>query len=216
MALTLLQQTRPELLVRIRENPPLPLIRDLLAARLDAVVCALPTPLPEGIPADRLKVESLAADELCVVVSPDHRLAGRRTVGWRDLVDEAWALPPPDAMMRQALAARMLQQGLVPPRPTVESLSAITMRWLVRYDPQKVGVMRLHQAREESAMGFVRILPVRPAIPLPDISLITRRETCPADQAIGAFAASLRQAARRRDLLKGIPGLARRRRGRAD
>lgn len=41
---------------------------------------------------------------------------------------------------------------------------ALMMRWLIRYDSRRVGVMRLHQAGEESSMTFVRILPVRPLI----------------------------------------------------
>jgi len=127
----------------------------------------------------------------------------RRSAGLNSHASQ-WALPPADALMRQALTAALLQRGLRPPEPVVESLSAITMRWLVRFDTDLLGVMRLHQAREERAMGLLQILPVRPTIALPDISMITCRDTVDVANGAAVLMTALRQAGRRRDLLQPV------------
>ncbi len=204
LAITLMRRDRPDIQVRIREAPPAVLIGQLLAGEFDCVVCALPSPLLATIAIDRLRVESVATDSICVVSAPTHRFARRRALAWRDVVASQWALPPADALMRQALTAALLQRGLRPPEPVVESLSAITMRWLVRFDTDLLGVMRLHQAREERAMGLLQILPVRPTIALPDISMITCRDTVDVANGAAVLMTALRQAGRRRDLLQPV------------
>lgn len=198
LAIASMRRDYPDAQVRIREAPPVPLLEQLLDGELDIVVCSLPPTLWSSVANHRLSLESVSADELCVVAAPSNPLARRRVLQWRDLSDARWALPPADALMRQALSAGWLQLGLRPPEPVVESLSAITMRWLVRFDTDLLGVMRQHQAREEHALGLLRILPVRPVIALPDISMIHCHDAADVTGLVTAFRAALRSAGRAR------------------
>lgn len=192
-ALTLLRKDFPQLLVRIREGAPAAMIELLLAGELDCVVSAMPPELLPHIEGRRLLVQPVAPDRLCVVASRAHALAHAVSLKWRDVVGMRWALPPPDALMRQQLVAMCVHQGLPAPSPVIESLSAITMRWLVRFDAQLLGVMRLHQAEEEQALGFLRILPVRPQVGLPDLAFVSRRDPTTQPPVLAALSDALRQ-----------------------
>ncbi|MES2183465.1 MAG: LysR substrate-binding domain-containing protein [Pseudomonadota bacterium] len=195
-AIVLLCRKLPELLVRVVDNPPRQLVAQLIDGEIDCALTALP---PDALPQPEVRMlhlERIAADRLCVVASPRHRLAQARRLEWRDVVGEPWVLSPPDALTRQMLTAACLARGLVPPQPVAECLASSTVRWLVRFDPTLLGLMRHHQAREEAATGQVAILPVGPAVALPDIALITRRDSAADPAALAALAAALRQARR--------------------
>ena len=60
--------------------------------------------------------------------------------------------------------------------PVIESMSAVTMKGLIRFDDNLLGVMREHQANEEAQAKNLVILPIRPAIKLPDIYLVTAKQ----------------------------------------
>jgi len=70
-----------------------------------------------------LTAEILFRDRIRAVVAPSHPLARRRKVGLQDLVNERWALGPPDTFLAQVLAAAFRSQGLPMPRNVVTSLS---------------------------------------------------------------------------------------------
>jgi DNA-binding transcriptional LysR family regulator len=70
-----------------------------------------------------LNAEILFRDRIRAVVAPSHRLARRRKVGLQDLVNERWALGPPDTFLAQVLAEAFRSQGLPMPRTVVTSLS---------------------------------------------------------------------------------------------
>jgi hypothetical protein len=100
-----------------------------------------------GVPEDARGVRVAGSEE-----RRSRRYAGgARRLAWRDVVARHWVLPGRDAPMRQALIGACVRHGLRPPERVVESLSALTTRWLVRFDPGLLGVMRLHQASEEAA-----------------------------------------------------------------
>ena len=111
-------------------------------------------------------------------------------------LDQRWVLPPPDALTRQMLVAFCMQHDLAPPVPVLESLSASTAPQLVRFDPGLLGLTRFHLAQADHAMGLVRILPLAPALPLPDISLITRRDSLVEAEVIAALRTALHQVQR--------------------
>ena len=195
-AIVLLCRKLPELLVRVVDNPPRLLMAQLLDGEIDCALAALPPDALLRPEVSMLHLERIHADRLCVVASPDHRLAKATRLEWRDVVGEPWVLSPPDALTRQMLTAACLSRGLVPPKPVVECLASSTVRWLVRFDVTLLGLVRHHQAREEVATGQVFILPVGPMVALPDIALITRRDSATDPAALAALAVALRQARR--------------------
>jgi len=192
LAIAQLRRTVPGVIVRLHEMPPRAMIEGLIAGELDCIVGALPPDVLSDPGVDGLKVEPILDDRLCVVCAPGHALAGARRLAWRDVVAHDWVLPGREALMRQALIAACVQHGLRPPEPVVESLSALTARWLVRFDPGLLGVMRLHQASEEAALGLIRLLPVLPQVSLPRIALISRRDAALSRGLVAQFGRSLR------------------------
>jgi DNA-binding transcriptional LysR family regulator len=201
LAVARLRRDLPGVVVRLHEQPPRQLVALIAAGELDCAVSALPLDMCTDPAVDGLRVEAMLADRLCVVCAPDHPLAGETRLTWADAVGHDWVLPSRDSLMRQALIAQCIRQGLTPPSPVVESLSALTARWLVRFDRGLLGVMRLHQATEEAALGLLRILPVRPSVPLPQISLISRRDAAVSQGLVASFGRALR-AARGSDALR--------------
>jgi len=201
LAIAELRREVPGVIVRLHEMPPRAMVEGLVAGELDCIVGALPPDVLSEPGVDGLKVEPILEDRLCVVCAPGHALSGERRVAWRDVVAHDWVLPGRDALMRQALIGACLQHGLRPPEPVVESLSALTTRWLVRFDPGLLGVMRLHQASEEAALGLLRVLPVAPQVPLPRIALISRRDAALSRGLVAEFGRALRA-------VRGSPALA--------
>jgi DNA-binding transcriptional LysR family regulator len=60
--------------------------------------------------------------------------------------------------------------------PVIESMSAITMKGLIQFDDNLLGIMREHQAKEEVRAKNLVILPINPIIKLPDICLVTQKQ----------------------------------------
>jgi hypothetical protein len=60
--------------------------------------------------------------------------------------------------------------------PVIESMSAITMKGLIQFDDNLLGIMREHQAKEEVRAKNLVILPINPKIKLPDICLVTQKK----------------------------------------
>lgn len=81
-----LRQSYPGLKLHLREDLTRPMLDDLRAGRLDAVLIALPAPV------DGLVVEKVAEDSLLVAVPGEHPLAGRQVVGARELAAETLLL----------------------------------------------------------------------------------------------------------------------------
>jgi hypothetical protein len=60
--------------------------------------------------------------------------------------------------------------------PVIESMSAITMKGLIQFDDNLLGIMREHQAKEEEHAKNLVILPIQPRVKLPDICLVTQKQ----------------------------------------
>lgn len=170
-----LLQSLPLLRIRIQDAAPIQLLAMLQAGELDCVIGAFSRDMLAMPRTSELRVQAIVADRVCVVASRMHRWAGRKRISWADAARERWTLPPADALMNKELGYALIQFGVEPIVPVIESMSALTTRWLMKYDNALLGMMREHQAQEEVSNGGLTILPVRPHIQLPDIALITPR-----------------------------------------
>ncbi len=60
--------------------------------------------------------------------------------------------------------------------PVIESMSAITMKGLIQFDDNLLGIMREHQAKEEARANNLAIVKIQPKINLPDLYLVTHKQ----------------------------------------
>src|SRR5690606_16992940 len=178
-AITLLRRSVPDAIVQIREGPVDILVERLLSGELDCVVGALDPGFLGRPEMKDLAASTVLEDRLCIVASPRHPMAKARRLSWADVAAEPWVLPPSETVLRSAFSATFLQHGLASPRPTVETLSPITLAALVREDPGLLGVLRNEQIRTEQGYRMLAELAVLPVAPLPPFSLFTRRKRTP-------------------------------------
>ncbi len=97
-------------------NVTLPALR---AGELDLVICGLPAQ-----PDDDLIQEPLLDDDLVVIASAAHPLAGKKRLTIRDLGREWWAVSPADTVIRRRFDQLFEVRGIAPPVPAVEVSAA--------------------------------------------------------------------------------------------
>ena len=195
VAIAGLRAQMPKVRVMVVEGKLPDLVKQMLDGELDCIVGALPPELLAHPDAFLLKVEALADDKLCVMVSTAHRLAKKRGkvngLTWADLDGFEWVLPPSASLLRRAVVDAFLGAGLVPPKPTVELLSPLSMGDLLALDKNLIGVMRYEQAVTEQATRRLCVLPVHPHVSLPPIAFITCRQKAEVEEDLKAFRVAL-------------------------
>jgi DNA-binding transcriptional LysR family regulator len=167
----------PHLKIQIQESPPQELINALINHQLDCVVTSFSKEMMADERTKLLKLQPISSDSLCVVASTKHPLVKKRNVRWSDAVNFRWALPPKDALMTKELMYALKKMDCTEISPVIESMSAITMKALIQFDDNLLGVMREHQAIDEARAKNLAILPMSPKIRLPDICLVTQKQT---------------------------------------
>lgn len=102
----------------------------------------------------------LSAEQLALVVSPGHRLAGRRRVTLRDLAAESWVLPPGDLAVRQLIDREFQLARLDLPAARIETPSLYATLCLVA-DGHHVAAMSMPEARLLERHGMLSVLPLK-------------------------------------------------------
>ncbi|MDK3023159.1 LysR substrate-binding domain-containing protein [Cupriavidus taiwanensis] len=173
-----LRRRMPNVFVQIREGQVSQLIADLLQGEIDCIVGALAPDELNNERLDQLRVEVLAEDRMCVVASRTHPLARRKKINWTQLAGQQWILPPRGSLLRRAVIAACLTEGITPPQPCIECLSPLTVLTLIRMDPRCIGPMRVQQAEEEVRINrSLVILDVQRCAAIPPLTMITRAAT---------------------------------------
>jgi DNA-binding transcriptional LysR family regulator len=108
-----LRDDHPELTLALTEREPWDTVDLVASGQTDLGVVHTWGDLPIGIP-EHLGVVTIAHDVADVVVHADHRLAARRRVTPRDLVDEAWIATPDGTICRQWLTRMYDGTGRLP------------------------------------------------------------------------------------------------------
>jgi len=184
----------PDVSVQLSEAGVQHLITMLLDGALDCVCAALPPDQLERVA--ELQVEPVAGDRLYGLVSPQHPLARRGKLGWDSLQNLRWVTNMRRSMIRQVFEAALVQRGLVPPRPVVETQSPITLNTLVAQDPSLIGLARYEAARMARRTEKLVVIELDPPVELPALCLITRRDVSAVSPALDAFRAHVRRLAK--------------------
>ena len=193
IAIAHVREKIPNVIVHLREGTGVSLLDALIKGELDCIVGALPPELLRASDVEALRVQSIETDRLCVMAEQCHSLARARRLTWAALVDAQWVLPPKDSLLRRALIDAHLLAGLRPPVPVVEMLSPVLLAELLLRDTSLLGVMRFEQARAAQASGRLRIVALKPEMPLPPLAFITRRTAVEEATALSAFRSACRE-----------------------
>ena len=173
---TNLMKKLPDLKVQIQESPPQELINALINHQLDCVVTSFSREMMADERTKSLRLQSISSDNICIVASLKNPLSKKRSVHWTDVINLRWALPPKDALMTKELMYALKKMDYPDISPVIESMSAVTMKGLIQFDDNLLGIMREHQAKEEARAKSLVILPIQPKIKLPDIYLVTMKQ----------------------------------------
>jgi DNA-binding transcriptional LysR family regulator len=130
--------------------------------------------LEPGYAAPDLVTEPLYDEPMAVVVKPRHALLRKDKVAWADLAARPCVLPPPWASLRVKLEQQFHKHKLHPPADVVETSSFLALVSFL-HERDAVGFMARSVAAYFEAQKLVRVLPLKVAVELPPVGLITVR-----------------------------------------
>lgn len=148
-------ERHPGLRVHSLESPYEDLCAGLLAGKLDFIVGALRPSADKA-----LASETLFTEQLGVIASTRHPLAGRRRLTLADLRGWPWVLSRPGTPLRESLAQHFLAHGEPAPHATVETGDQALVRGLLMQG-HMLTVLSTHQLRHEIEGGQLCSLPVK-------------------------------------------------------
>jgi DNA-binding transcriptional LysR family regulator len=123
---------------------------------------------------DGFVIEQVGSEPWIAVCAPDHPVAQRRdAMPWSELRTAAWILPPRPTHARMMVEQLLLQQGLAPIAPAIESTNAITNLELAE---QSLGLTLLARCAcaDRLARGTLVEVPLSPAPASVPIALVYR------------------------------------------
>ncbi|MDE1180069.1 LysR substrate-binding domain-containing protein [Paraburkholderia sp.] len=193
VAIRLLKDQAPGMLVTVREGSTTQLFPALSTGDLDIVVGRLPErelPLANAFP---LHHEVLFQESICLVVGARHALALPRRPRLADLVDLPWILPLADSPTRLRAERLFEDAGLSLPVDRVESLSMLTNIGLL-LERACVALMPRVAAQQFVDAGLLAIVPVSEAADFGAVGFSVRADK-KASPACARFIACLRESA---------------------
>ena len=111
---------------------------------------------------------------LCIVASPQHALVGQRTLGWADLAQHAWVMPPSWAWSRIKLNQMFCKHQINPPVDVIATASfLVTLSCIC--ERGALGFWACSVARHDQRQGLVTVLPIKIPIDPPPVGLISLR-----------------------------------------
>lgn len=163
IALTLVEDVTTGLWARFERNE-----LDVLITRLDAQ--ALRSGYPQQV---------LFADRHRVVCRPQHPLAARKRLSWRDTVRYPWLMPPRETPLHEAMRDTFAAAGLLLPESLVTSV-APTANVALLQATDALGVQSGPVAALSHAQGTLVSLPLRLTHDIGDVGLVWRDPDPPA------------------------------------
>lgn len=170
MALALLEQHHPKMVVGVETDTSRPLVAKLLEGQLDIVIGRI----LDADSAAALAFEPLADEPHSLIARAGHPLSRRRRLRIEDLVDQAWVLPPAESVLRERINAMFLQRGLPLPSRIVETSSVPMATHLLRRSDMVVALPK-EVVRPYCDAGMLCVLPIEINVRMDSFGLITRR-----------------------------------------
>lgn len=166
--------------IRLVEGRLAEIGRQLEAGDIDVLITMNTPSELGGLKLDGFVIEPVSAEQWIVACATDYLPAApmpdNGVYRWRDLHGEPWILPPRPTNARMMIEQLLLEHGLAPVTPRIESLNAITNLQLAE---RGLGLTLIAQSAATAALasGRLRELPVQtlPA-PVPIVLVYRLRE----------------------------------------
>lgn len=149
-----IRQDRPNVSIQVREGTKDVLIPALQTGDLDLVVGRL----PEFRYRENLIQETLFNERATIVAHPGHPLATAPSVGFPDLLEWDWILPPQETTLRRQIDKVFQDAGYPPPANVVESVSQLTNRKLLMMSDM-LSVWPYQVVEEDIQQGRLALIP---------------------------------------------------------
>lgn len=129
LAVRRLRDEHPEVFVSIVEAREAELLDRLRKRDIEIAILRLSV-LDIG---DEMRFDRFFDEKLCVVAAKDHPLAARAGLGWGELLEADWVLPPADCIFHEHMLLTLDKAGLAMPRARVEAYSIHHQHAMVAY-----------------------------------------------------------------------------------
>jgi DNA-binding transcriptional LysR family regulator len=171
MAIELVKQRRPGLLISIDLDYSKPLVKKLLQGDLDMVVGRI----LDSQGAEQLQFEPLAEEVHAVIAGAGHPLLGKRALSLKDLAGQAWILPEPGSVLRDRLIGVFVEQGLPLPTNVVQTTSLPVITSLLR-TTRMVAVLPEAAVQPLCEAGVLAVLIKNLGVDIGPFGIVTRRD----------------------------------------
>lgn len=162
---------QPAYQLRLVESSSNGLLGATARGELDFAVLKPPAELPNGAAAALLRMEPLYDERTVIVCSPDNAAIPSGPVPLSLLARQDWVLPEPNTASRAAFDTFCDQHRLGVVRPVTETRSFETSLALVSHT-RFVSVAPESIARRQAALGALRVLKTRHALPSSPVTLV--------------------------------------------
>jgi len=154
-AIARLKKDRPQVSVAIKEGTMDKLTSSLKIDDVDIMLGRIPE-IPEE---DGLTNEELYREPVVIVTRAGHPLQQKENLTLKDLVGQDWILPPPETMLRTEIDQAFHSEGLNAPINSVESVSILTNRTLLK-ETDMLTALPLQVVQSYEEIGLLKRLAV--------------------------------------------------------
>jgi len=173
-ALSRLLEVSSDVQIEISEGTVDGLTATLMRGELDCIIGRVGMPWAKSPDEAQIEQLKLYDEYRCLVCRPGHALAMRRRVDLATLAEHRWVLQPVPSSTRLVFDELFLERGMVPPAPTVESVSAHSNMEIVA-TTNLLGIAPWAVARPYIATDRLHALTPETVLARIPISLIWRR-----------------------------------------
>ena len=170
VAIQLLKQQHPGLLVNVELDHSRPLLAKLLQGQLDVLVARIPDPQTT----ENLQFEPLCDERHAVLIGAQHPLANKPDVKLEALLEQSWILPPPGSVLRERLAGFFMQRGLPLPANIIQTQSLPVITHLLRTS-QAVAVLQYEAVQPLCESGLLAVLIQDLGLDIGCFGIVTRK-----------------------------------------
>lgn len=152
-AIATLHQRAPDVQIELVEGLLDPLIERVARHEIDLII----GPLDLRASRSGLCGQWLMTDSFSLVARRGHPLAGLAAPQWADTQGYPWILPPPGVLSRVRLDQALVDAGLTPPKPAVETSSLVALLSLLQ-DREYVATLASSVAHMYERLNLISIV----------------------------------------------------------